>query len=286
MEETQPIVTLTTDFGTADGYVGAMKGVILSICPRARLVDIAHDIPPQDLFHAAFTVYCAIPHFPRGTVHLVVVDPGVGSARRSLALQAGRMTYVAPDNGVLTLIVRAQAVEGAVALENTAYHRVGPISDTFHGRDIFAPAAAHLAAGVPLAELGPPVNDWVTLPFPTLAIRPPHDVAGEVLYLDRFGNAVTNIGVLRWKGAALQLRPLLGPSAPTRTLAGQMAVTCNRHTLSVHRTYSDAAPNASLALVGSSGLLEIAVRDGHAGHSLGIRPGDKVLLTAHDIKND
>lgn len=284
MDIKRPVVTLITDFGTADGYVGAMKGVLLSICPQVWPVDITHDIPRHDVYRAAFSLFNAAPLFPAGTTHLVVVDPGVGTMRRPLGVRAGGMTYVGPDNGVLSLVLRGRGAQKVVALENEAYHhspRWGDVAGhTCHGRDIFAPAAAHLAAGVPLKELGPQLTDWISLSFPRLTLRSPHELVGEVLYLDRFGNAVTNIGVLEWAGRDLQLTPAFARSedAPI-VLAGAAAVACREHLLPLHRTYGEVSPGASLALVGSSGLLEIAVREDSAGVRLGLGPGDPVVLT-------
>jgi S-adenosylmethionine hydrolase len=277
MELKQPLVTLTTDFGTEDGYVGAMKGVILSICPQACLVDITHAIPPQDIYRAAFTLFNAARFFPPQTVHLVVVDPGVGTPRRPLALRSGGMICVGPDNGVFTLLLRERPVDMAVVLENPAFHlQVGTISHTFHGRDLFAPAAAHLAAGVPLGELGPQVTDWVTLPFPTPTLRLPHKLAGEVLYLDHFGNAVTNLGVLEWKGDGLEMVPI-AESDHSYSWPADGEIACRGHVVRLAKTYGDVEPGTPLALIGSNGFLEIAVRDGSAAASLGVRPGDAVV---------
>jgi S-adenosylmethionine hydrolase len=280
----RPVVTLITDFGTADGYVGAMKGVLVSICPQVLPVDITHDIPRHDVYRAAISLLNAAPLFPAGTTHLVVVDPGVGTMRRPLGVRAGGMTYVGPDNGVLSLVLRGQSAPKVVALEKEAYHHSprwgAAASHTFHGRDIFAPAAAYLAAGVPLTELGPQLTDWTSLSLPTPSLRSPHELVGEVLYLDRFGNAVTNIRVLEWTGQDLRLTPAFSRSedAPI-TLSGAAVVACREHLLPLHRTYGEVSPGAPLALVGSSGRLEIAVREDSAGVCLGLRPGDPVILT-------
>ncbi len=274
MELIQPIITIISDFGTADGYVGAMKGLILSICPQIQLVDISHSIPPQDLYRTAFTLFNAAPFFPPDTVHLVVVDPGVGTSRRPLAMSAGGMIYVGPDNGIFSLVARPP--DQVVVLENPDYLS-NTISATFHGRDIFAPAAAHLAARVPLAELGPAVPDWVTLDFPTITLRPPYKVIGEVLYLDHFGNIISNIGVLSWKGSVLELNPIFADSDPV-TISTKAVVQSGNYTLKLCQTYGEAPAGEALALIGSSGLLEIAIRGGHAGQELGLRPGDKVVL--------
>ncbi len=204
--------------------------------------------------------------------------------RRPLGVRAGGMTYVGPDNGVLSLVLRGKGEQKAVALENEMYHHSPPWGDaashTFHGRDIFAPVAAHLAAGVPLTELGPQLTDWKSLSFPALSLRSPHELVGEVLYLDRFGNAVTNIRVLEWVGHEMRLTPAFarGEDAPI-ALSGAAAVACREHLLPLHRTYGEVSPGAPLALVGSSGLLEIAVREENAGVRFGLEPGDPVILT-------
>lgn len=278
MEPNQPTISLITDLGTEDGYVGAMKGVILNICPQARLVDITHYIPPQDVYRAALCLLTSAPFFPPRTVHLVVVDPGVGTSRRPLALRACGMTYVGPDNGVFTLVLQQRQVEEAVVLQNPAYRLgSGSISHTFHGRDLFAPGAAHIAAGVPLEKLGPRVDDWVTLPFPTPEYRLPYEIVGEVLYLDHFGNAITNLGFLEWKGDGLELRPLLEKESLSHLLPAGGEIECHGHVIGLSRTYGDVQPGVVVALVGSGGFLEIAVRDGSAADSLGVRPGDPVV---------
>jgi S-adenosylmethionine hydrolase len=275
----QPIITLTSDFGTADGYVGAMKGVLLTICPQARLVDITHTIPAQDVRHAALTLWNAVRTFPPDTVHLVVVDPGVGSARRPLALRSAAMTYVAPDNGVLTLVARD--VEWAVVLDNPEFYWHGAgVSQTFHGRDIFSPAAAHLAAGRSWSELGSPTSSWQSLSFPRIEMRSSREWTGEVLYLDHFGNAITNLGLLEWREGDLRFDPLFAADRSPRRLSLPATLVIQGRRLKLCRTYSDVAPGEPLALVGSSGLLEAAVRDGSAGRDLTIQPGDPVILRA------
>lgn len=273
----QPIITLTSDFGTTDGYVGAMKGVLLSVCPDVRLIDITHSIPAQDVRCAALTLWNAGRTFPAETVHLVVVDPGVGTERRPLALRSGAMIYVAPDNGVLTLAARD--VEWAVVLDNPAiYWRSEEVSQTFHGRDIFSPAAAHLAAGLPWREAGSAITDWQTLPFPQIERRSTGEWAGEVLYLDHFGNAITNVGLLVWQDGELTLAPLFATDRASRRLPLPASLEVGGQTLRLRRTYGEVPPGEPLALVGSSGLLEIAVRDGSAGQELAIGPGARVIL--------
>jgi S-adenosylmethionine hydrolase len=278
-----PLITLTTDFGTADGYVGTMKGVILGIAPAARLVDLSHEIAPQNVREAAFVLYTAYRFFPARTVHLVVVDPGVGSARRAIALCTPAGTFVSPDNGVLSYVLAREPVEVLVELANPRY-RLPHVGHTFHGRDIFAPAAAHLAAGLPVADLGPPVSDPVTLSLPRLEIAA-ESIVGEVLHTDRFGNVVTSIGKLTWAGNGLVLEPAFGKAGGGMQGAGYKIVAARaalevagQEIAGVRRTYAEVESDALLVLVGSSGHLEIAVREGSAAERLGVHPGDEVVL--------
>ena len=275
-----PLVTLTTDFGTADGYVGTMKGVILNIAPDAQLVDISHEIAPQNVRQAAYVLYTAYPFFPPHTVHLVVVDPGVGSARRPIALRTPAGYFVGPDNGVFSYVMAREPVEALVELRDPRY-RLPQVSHTFHGRDVFAPAAAHLAAGVPITALGPPVLDPVTFPPPCLEITP-EGITGEVLHADRFGNVITSIGRLVWSEDDLSFEPAFrkaGGGGWARFKAGEAAiVVAGREIAGVHHTYAEVAPGEVLALVGSEGHLEIAVREGSAARRLGLRSGDRVVL--------
>jgi len=272
------VITLTTDFGTADGYVGVMKGVMLSIAPGVRLVDLSHEVPPQDVRRAAFVLYTAVPFFPPDTVHLAVVDPGVGTDRRAIAVQVPQGFLVGPDNGLFTYVLAEAEEWRAVELRDPAY-RLPQVSGTFHGRDIFAPAAAHLARGVPMERLGPPVPDPVLLPLPRLEVREDR-LEGEVLYIDRFGNVVTSIGRLRWAGNGLVLDAAFRRAAPPLRLAAAGAVVKvgGRTIQGVRRTYGEVAVGESLALVGSTGFLEIAVRQGDAARTLGVRPGDPITL--------
>jgi S-adenosylmethionine hydrolase len=251
------IITLTTDFGTADGYVGAMKGVILSLAPNAAIIDISHDVLPQDVRHGARLLATAVPHFPAGAVHVAVVDPGVGGARRGIALRTSLGTFVGPDNGLFTPFLRARVA--CVALTNPATHR-HPVSATFHGRDVFAPVAAHLINGFPLAGLGPAVDDPIALFEPVPIRLPDGQLRAEIVHVDRFGNLVTNVGPLEWAE--------LDPDA-IRVVVGGVS-------LAVHRFYGAVAPGAILALVGSSGHLEIAVREGSAAERLGLGVGATV----------
>src|SRR5262245_3490744 len=185
-----PIITLTTDFGLRDPFVGIMKGIICGICSHATLVDLTHEVAPFDVLEGAVALESAWRFFPAGSVHLAVVDPGVGGTRRALALQAGGHYFVGPDNGLFSFAMVSDGWS-AVAVEAAAYRR-SEVSRTFHGRDIFAPAAAHLATGVPLPQLGPRVTDPVRLPFPACR-REGDEIIGEVIGSDRFGNLLTSV---------------------------------------------------------------------------------------------
>ena len=259
-----PIITLTTDFGDLDSYVGVMKGVILSIAPAAQVVDIVHSVPPQDIQAAAYHISVATPHFPAGSIHVIVVDPGVGTERRALIVETERATFIAPDNGVLTWILESEPPLRMIQLDNPAY-QLDEVSKTFHGRDIFAPAAAHIARGVELADLGAPASDPVRIPVYLLTRGLDGSVNGQVQHIDRFGNAITNIA-----------RDAIGPDSPHTPPPG---VTAGGRDLGpVRRTYADAAPGQPLALLGSAGFLEIAVRDGDAAALLNLSRGDHVTV--------
>jgi S-adenosyl-L-methionine hydrolase (adenosine-forming) len=260
-----PIITLTTDFGLHDPFVGIMKGVILSICPSARLVDLTHDVAPQDILGGALALEAGWPYFPEGSVHLAVVDPGVGSARRALAVQARGHYLVGPDNGLLTPALM-DAGWRAVALTAPEY-RLAEVSRTFHGRDVFAPAAAYLAAGVPLERLGPAVTDPVRRPIPRSRLED-GALIGEVLAVDRFGNLLTSIEAAQLVGLPGG-RPVAVEVAD-RTVAGPVEV------------YADGADARPTAIVGSTGRVEIFVRDGRADQVLGVGRGAPVRVRARE----
>lgn len=264
-----PILTLTTDFGTRDAYVAAMKGVILRRCPEVRLVDVTHEISPQDVMEAAFVVREAAWHFPPGTVHLVVVDPGVGTSRRAVALEAEGARFVGPDNGLFSLVLDGLAPTAAVALDRPAYWRQAEPSATFHGRDVFAPVAAHLAAGGALAEVGTPVDALQPLHW-ALPLADAQGVRGWVMHVDRFGNCITNVrrAVLERHAAGRAVRAYAGNA----TVEG------------LHPTYGAVAAGEPLLLFGSSDLLEIAVHGGNAADLLDIRKGTPVNLVFVDAR--
>jgi S-adenosyl-L-methionine hydrolase (adenosine-forming) len=246
-----PVITLTTDFGWADPYVAAMKGVILSRLPGASVHDLSHEISPQDVFAGACFLAGAVPWFPPGTCHVAVVDPGVGTGRAPLAVRWRDQILVLPDNGLLTLLHRIEPVSAARRIEHPGC-MLENMSATFHGRDVFAPAAAALAGGMPVASVGPVVEDFVLLPMPEPTSRPDGSVAGEIIHIDRFGNAVSNIPAA------------LGPFR---------AAVVSGTRLPVLNAYADVPPGTPLTLEGSGGFLEIAVNQGSAADRFGLAAG-------------
>ena len=277
--QTQRLITLTTDFGTVDGYVGTMKGVMQRIAAGSPMIDISHLISPQNVREAAYVLHTAYPFFPADTVHLVVVDPGVGSARRPIALRTSNAHFVGPDNGVFSYVMASEKVEAIVELSDPRY-RLSQVSHTFHGRDVFAPAAAYLATGVPIETLGPAVTDPVVFPPPMLGILE-RSVTGEVLHLDHFGNAITSIGQLVWKAGRLVLQPGFGIQGDDTLEIEPAAVrveVADRELTGVHRTYAEVDAGEPLALVGSEGYLEVAVSEGNGARELGLSTGQRVTL--------
>jgi len=255
------LITLLTDFGMKDWFVGAMKGVILSLQPRATVVDITHEIPSGDVRAGALALAASYWLFPRGTVHLAVVDPGVGSQRKAIAVRTTDYVFLGPDNGVLSWALARQKVRAIHALENQHYF-LRNVSRTFHGRDIFSPVAAHLSRGVSIKRLGPPVLDFQRLEWPEPRQRKGR-IEGQVVYIDRFGNAITNI-------AAVALRTLG---------EGTLTVLVGRKRLfPVATFYQAVAPGRAVAVTGSCGVLEIAINGGNAARQLGLRVGGAVTV--------
>ncbi|HEY9762462.1 MAG TPA: SAM-dependent chlorinase/fluorinase [Trichocoleus sp.] len=257
-----PLITLLTDFGTQDAYVGIMKGVIVRICPDAQIIDLTHEISPQDLLAARFNLLNAYRYFPSGTLHVAVVDPGVGSARRGIAIQTASAFLIGPDNGIFSGVIQRDPPVTAVALTKSAYWRTPSISTTFHGRDVFAPVAAHLAKGVPIQDLGDAVlpQSLTRLDIPDV-IREENRVRGSVQYCDRFGNLITN------------LAPEDLPSALWQVQIGE-------YTLPSAQTYGDVPAGHPLALIGSHGWLEIAVNGGSAQQTLQASVGTDLSVTS------
>ena len=260
----RPIVTLTTDFGLNDHFVGTVKGVILNITPEAEIVDICHSVKPFDVLDGALTIAQAYSYFPAGTVHLVVVDPGVGTARRPLVANTERQRFVAPDNGVLSLIYRRE--ERCRVHHITAEHYyLQPVSQTFHARDVFAPVVAYLAKGVAPEKFGEAIVDFSRLELPQPTVVNARTLRGVVLKVDRFGNLVTNI-------TPQNAAPLFQtPPPPFRIVVGKQEIR------SLKAAYAEGAPGELFAILGSMGYLEIAARQASAARALGAgggrRPG-------------
>ncbi len=273
-----PIIALLTDFGMADGYVAVMKGVILGIAPAAHIVDITHEIEPQNVRQAAYVLLTTYAYFPAHTVFVAVIDPGVGTARRALAVEAAHGRFVGPDNGLLSYVLKQNPPAAMVEIANLAF-TLPARSNTFHGRDIFAPAAAHLANGVPIGALGPAIADMCSMPQPQLEVMP-DGLRGEVIHIDRFGNVVTSVGSLAWQnGGALLLTPRFGPPRSSVQVPATAIVSVGETAVrGIQPSYGYAAPGVALALVNSAGQLEIAVNQRSAARTLGVAVGDPVTI--------
>jgi hypothetical protein len=252
-----PIITLTTDFGLSDHFVGTMKGVILGIEPRARLVDLSHEIAPYAIPEAAFVISQAYRFFPPKTVHLIVVDPGVGSERRPILAEAAGQYFVAPDNGVLSLIYAAEKHKVRAITAGQFFLR--PVSRTFQGRDVFAPVAAQLAAGIPLARFGKLISDYVRGEFSEPVPSGQGVWIGQVLKIDRFGNLITNFPAAKFQPAEMRL----GRRKVRRTV----------------KSYAEGRAEELFAIAGSSGYLEIAMNQSSAAKATGCVAGAEVILT-------
>lgn len=272
------IITLTTDFGTEDPYVGIMKGVILGLSPQASLVDLTHAVGPQQVLQGSFLLGTAYRYFPPGTIHLAVVDPGVGTGRRALAVQGGGYYFVAPDNGLLSHVLWELGLRSrsrgkrpvptnvgpgvtAVSLTNPRFW-LHPVSSTFHGRDIFAPVGAHLSLGIGLEELGDEVSSLLLYPLSRRQRQRDGTLLGQVLHIDHFGNLITDI-----KGEDL-------PGDPLSIVVGGRTI----HGLSPSYAAGTVHEPSLLAMVGSAGYLEVSARNGSAAALLGVGPGDPVRI--------
>ncbi|OLP17193.1 hypothetical protein BST81_17750 [Leptolyngbya sp. 'hensonii'] len=259
------MLTLLTDFGLQDVYVGVMKGVIAGINPHLGVVDLTHQIPPQDIVAARFNLLNAVDYFPAGTVHLAVVDPGVGGKRRAIAVAFAGGYLVGPDNGLFSGVLGRSPTIAAVELTCSTYWRTPDPSPTFHGRDLFAAAAAHLASGVPLADLGTAIDPatLVQLPIPPCVLTAPGSWLGTIQYIDSFGNLVSNLSSTLISGQSwhLILKDIPIGSA---------------------QTYGDRSPGQPLALIGSHGWIEIAVNQGSARLQFGCQVGDRLELKTDD----
>jgi len=259
------IITLLTDFGHQDPFVGIMKGVILSLCPSASLVDLAHETAAYDILGGSFLLQSAVPYFPPGTIHVAVVDPGVGGPRRPILAEINDQLFVAPDNGLLSYPMAHGTVRAVRAIVAQEY-LLQPVSTTFHGRDVFAPVAGHLACGVPAERFGPEVGDVVRLPIPRPRLGEGGTLTGQVIRIDRFGNCITNIGREDLEaftaGAAESIRILLD----------------GRPVGSLVQFFGEAGPGGRGAILGSTGRLELFAVQGNFARRWGVAPGAVVRL--------
>ena len=263
----RPLVTLLTDFGTRDPFVGIMKGVILGLCPDASLVDLCHEVPAQDILGASFALHMAVPVFPAGTIHVAVVDPGVGGPRRPILAEIDGQVFVAPDNGVLTHLLATAGRTQVRHLVAREYWR-DPVCSSFHGRDIFAPVAGHLAAGVAAARFGPEIGDPVLLEIPRPTVDAAGAIRGTVVWVDRFGNCTTNIaqaaiGSLVERGGG-RIR-VHAAGRPLGSLVGW---------------FGAVPPGEAGAIVGSAGYVELFCNQGDLARRWALAPGDPVALEA------
>ena len=254
-----PLLTLLTDFGLADHFVGVVKGVIYGICPDARIVDISHEVKPFQIAEGGFLLEQSWRYFPAGTVHVAVVDPGVGSSRRAIVAQASGHYFVAPDNGLLSLVLAEEEHRVFHAVEQRFWRQ--PVSQTFHGRDVFAPVAAHLAAGIGIEEFGPPIEDYTRFPFSGAVRTARRNWTGSIVQIDRFGNLITNFKIAEFE-----------PKLPFEISAGLITVS------RIENSYASADVGELFVIAGSSGYFEIAAAEGSAARILGCGIGAPVEL--------
>ena len=259
------VITLMSDFGLSDHFVGVMKGVILNINPQVEIVDITHAVPSQDVHGAAFLVDSTCRYFPGGTIHVVVVDPGVGSQRRAIICQTDTAYFVCPDNGILSYVLGNDTAHRVIALGNTDYW-LSEVSNTFHGRDIFAPVAAHLSRGISLSKFGHVANNVVRLPIPMPQVTQT-EIIGIIIWIDRFGNLITNL--------TSDMLESCGMDNGFVIRAGMAELS------KLNSAYAESEEGACLAIIGSSGYLEISVNQGSAARILGLKRND--VIEVHKI---
>jgi S-adenosyl-L-methionine hydrolase (adenosine-forming) len=257
------LITLTTDFGHQDPFAGIMKGVIAGINPRAQVIDLSHGIPPQDVMAGALSLRHAVSYFPPATIHVAVIDPGVGGARRAILIESAGNYFIGPDNGVLSLAVSGAKPDHVVELSNPEY-RLKSLGTTFHGRDIFAPVAAHLSLGVPAAAFGASLSSFVELRLPEIR-REGNRWESEVIYIDRYGNLFTNLSEGDLTGM---------PSRDVHIAVGSTTIA------EIGQSYGSVSPGRLVAVWNSWGLLEIAVYMGNAQQTCNARIGDRIIVTA------
>ncbi len=278
MKTPSRIITLTTDFGTSDVYVGVMKGVILNINPNAQIIDITHSVSPQDIHEASFTIRAAYRYFPKDTIHVVVVDPGVGSDRLPIVCYTDGSFFVCANNGVLSRVLQDTETDNtntteSVVIENPTY-LLPQVSNTFHGRDIFSPIAAHLSLGVELYKIGRPINELVQFTVPTIQIVA-HTLTGQIIKIDSFGNLITNIS------EDMLTTFLLSTGSDVRSVDFEI-IAGNTSLRKLNSSYAESDAGKPLAIIGSFGLLEIAINLGNAETMLGLKRDDKIIVRRFD----
>ncbi|MHA1129259.1 MAG: SAM hydrolase/SAM-dependent halogenase family protein [Candidatus Helarchaeota archaeon] len=263
--QNEPIITLLTDFGVRDSYTAAMKGVILSICPFAKIIDLSHEIEPHNVREGAFFLLSSAIYYPKNTIHLVVIDPGVGSERKSIIIKSENHYFVGPDNGVLSLAALKDKIQKVIEIDNHKYY-LKPTSTTFHGRDIMAPIAAYLANGVPLDEFGAPLNKWVQFRLPKVT-RKEDQFFAEILHIDRFGNIITNITREDFNAIQEFEREFI-------------ELSFNDHLLKIPicTAYKQVEGGEFLAIFGGGNFLEISKNQYSAADTLGLHVNDKIII--------
>lgn len=255
------IITLTSDFGLRDGYVASLKGVILSIAPQTNIVDFCHEIRPQDISHGAFVLHTTSKYFTDYSIHVGVVDPGVGSQRRAIAIKTEKAFYIGPDNGLFSLILNDNPINEIRSIENNSLF-LNKISSTFHGRDIFAPVAAHIANGTPFESIGNIITNPVTLKYKS-PIYNNELIVGHVLCIDHFGNIITNITRNIWEKVVMNRR---------------FMIFCGKRLEKINNSYSETNPGEVLAIFNSSDYLEISINYGNAAKQLGLEIGSEIEI--------
>lgn len=279
---TRPLIALLTDFGTSDPYVGIMKGVMIGRCPSVRFIDITHEVGPQNIAQASYLLHSAYRYFPPHTIFLVVVDPSVGSERRPVAIHTSHGAYVGPDNGVFSMVLDEVEAWHAVILWPPEH-----MSNTFHGRDLFASVAADLASGRPLSEVGTPTVDLVRSSVPRVRRIAETILEGTVLHIDHFGNIITSLGMFEWRDRDHRLLTLDNNEDISLTLAATDARVLFKgyELIGIQATYGDAPPGELLALVNSNKCLEIAINQRNAAQLMGAALGDTIQLVFNVERN-
>lgn len=272
-----PPIVILTDFGTTDPFVGIMKGVINQVAPLTPVIDLTNEIPPQSILQGAVVLWQSVNYFPQGSIFLVVIDPGVGTSRRPILLQNERHTFIAPDNGVLSFILGDDSKAWKISNPQLALPNPGT---TFHGRDIFAPAAAHASLGITGPKFGDPISDLQRVPLPRLESPAPGKLDGQILYPDRFGNLLTSLGKFNWsKEDQLKFKPWLGIEKSFSTFPADLKLGLpDGRQLSWAKTFADITPGECAVILGSSGLLEIVSNRQSAANLLNLHPGKFVTL--------